>query len=73
MRPFLRELDVPTLWLLGAEDRVIPSGPTREIVETFAREEARPFEVITYSGKGHDLKVNYWRDFMSWFGREVGA
>ncbi len=73
VRPFLRELDVPTLWLLGGEDRVIPSGPTREIVETLAREDDRPFEVITYAGKGHSLKVNYWRDFMNWFDREVGS
>jgi len=70
--PFLRQLGVPTLWLLGAEDRVIPSGPTREIVESLAREEGRPFEVVTYPGKGHSLDVNYWYDFMIWFDREVG-
>ena len=65
-RPVLESLDVPGLWLLGAEDRSIPTADTVRILdELIAR--GRPFARVVYPGAGHNLRgADFWTDIDEW-------
>ncbi len=65
-RPVLESLTVPGLWLLGAEDRSIPTIRTTRILdELIAR--GRPFVRVVYPGAGHDLRgADFWKDIDAW-------
>jgi dienelactone hydrolase len=66
-RPVLSTLDVPGLWLLGAEDRSIPTPETVAILDGFIRQ-GRPFAHIVYPFAGHDLTrtADIWPDVDRW-------
>jgi pimeloyl-ACP methyl ester carboxylesterase len=51
-RPTLERLDVSGLWLLGAQDRSIPTRETVAILEELARA-GRPYRWIVYPDAGH--------------------
>ena len=58
--PVLQTLRVPSLWLLGAEDRLVP---TRECVRVLDGLRARgaESEYVVYPGEDHGLPgANYW-------------
>jgi pimeloyl-ACP methyl ester carboxylesterase len=61
-RPTLRALDIPTLWLLGDEDRLVPTRDCVRILTGLRTAGARS-EFIVYAGEGHGvLGANYWPD-----------
>lgn len=66
-RPVLAGLDVPGLWLLGAEDRSIPTPDTVAILDQLIRE-GRPFARVVYAFAGHDLTrtADIWPDVDRW-------
>jgi uncharacterized protein len=51
-RPTLERLDVPGLWLLGAQDRSIPTRETVAVLDELARA-GRPYRWVVYPGYGH--------------------
>lgn len=50
----LRQLSVPTLWLLAAEDRDSPTQLTHERLTTLQRE-GRPIRIATFPNTDHGL------------------
>ena len=72
-RPFLEQLRVPGLWIYGADDRTIPSGPSAEILEEVATTLAKPFTIVTFPGVGHSVETNYWPALFGWYDREIGS
>ena len=66
--PVLRQLNTPTLWLLGLEDRSIPIRQTLANLETL-KAAGRPFDWRTYEGLGHSLGPRVWDDVGSWIAR----
>lgn len=58
--PALRSLSIPTLWLLGGQDRLVP---TRECVEVLGTLQANgsAAEFVVYPDEGHGvLGADYW-------------
>jgi pimeloyl-ACP methyl ester carboxylesterase len=51
-RPHLERLDVPGLWLLGAQDRSIPTRETVAILAELAAS-GRPYRWVVYPEHGH--------------------
>ena len=72
-RPFLEQLRVPGLWIYGADDRTIPSGPSAEILEEVVTTLAKPFTIVTFPGVGHSIETNYWPALFGWYDREIGS
>jgi uncharacterized protein len=66
-RPVLESLDVPGLWLLGGEDRSIPTPATVAILDQLIAS-GRPYTYIVYPGKGHSLPPN-WPDIEQWLAK----
>jgi hypothetical protein len=54
--PSLQELDVPGLWLLGAQDESIPVPLTVEILDSVITDHDKDFSYIVYPNKGHGWK-----------------
>jgi len=55
--PALETLEIPGLWLLGAQDSSIPSPLTIEILDSLITDHDKDFTYIVYPNKGHG-----WRD-----------
>jgi alpha-beta hydrolase superfamily lysophospholipase len=53
-KPLLEKLDVPGLWLLGGEDRSIPTPATVAVLDELMAA-GRPFARVVFPGFGHDL------------------
>lgn len=67
--PYLQRLDVPVLWLFGADDRSIPTKRSVEILESLARESSKPFTSVVYPGVDHGLRgADIWADIRPWLG-----
>ena len=67
--PDLETLGVPSLWLLGEEDRLVP---TRECVKILGglRTRGLPVEHVVYRGAQHSLPgVSFWPDVDVFLGR----
>jgi pimeloyl-ACP methyl ester carboxylesterase len=66
--PVLSEVNTPTLWLLGEDDRSIP---VRNSVVNLAALKAagRPFDWRIYPGLGHSLGPQIWNDIGPWIAR----
>lgn len=60
-RPHLERLDVPGLWLLGAQDRSIPTRETVAILDELARA-GRPYRRVVYPGSGHFIPLDDYDD-----------
>ena len=59
-KPVLEKLNVPGLWLLGAEDRSIPTPATVAILDQLIAA-GRPYERVVIPGAGHNLPAGaYW-------------
>lgn len=63
--PALQQLNTPTLWLLGLEDRSVPIEATLANLKALAAA-GRPFEWRTYEGMGHELGPRIWDDIGPW-------
>jgi pimeloyl-ACP methyl ester carboxylesterase len=66
--PVLREVNTPTLWLLGDDDRSIPVRDTVANL-TSLKAAGRPFNWRTYPGLGHSLGPQIWNDIGPWLAR----
>jgi pimeloyl-ACP methyl ester carboxylesterase len=65
-RPILESLPVPGLWLLGAEDRSIPTPKTVVILDDLISR-GRPFTRVVFPGVGHDLRgAPIWDEIDTW-------
>jgi dienelactone hydrolase len=69
--PSLMGLGAPTLWLLGAEDRLVPTRACEGILRELRRE-GRPVEWAVYPGAVHSLPgVSFWPDVDSFLRRHA--
>jgi dienelactone hydrolase len=67
--PILMTLDVPTLWLLGTEDRLVPTRRCEGILGEL-RNDGRPVDWVVYPGAVHSLPgVSFWPDVDSFLRR----
>ncbi len=71
-RPFLEQLQVPGLWIYGEEDRIIPAGPSAEILEDVVATGGRRFTIVIFPGVGHSVIENSWPELFGWYEREIG-
>jgi pimeloyl-ACP methyl ester carboxylesterase len=70
--PVLEKLDVPGLWLLGGEDRSIPTPTTVAILDGLIAS-GRPFTHVVFPGVGHDLSgAPIWREIDRWLAQTQG-
>jgi hypothetical protein len=54
--PSLQELDIPGLWLLGAQDSSIPIPLTIEILDSLIADQGKDFSYIVYPNGNHVLE-----------------
>lgn len=67
----LEAIDVPGLWLLGGEDRSIPTPATVEILEQLAKS-GKPYAHIVFPGFGHNLGgAPLWPEIDRWLGKAL--
>jgi pimeloyl-ACP methyl ester carboxylesterase len=68
-RPVLETLDVPGLWLLGGQDRSIPTPTTVAILDELTSK-GRPFSRVVFPDHGHDLSgAPLWDEIDRWLSR----
>jgi dienelactone hydrolase len=64
---YLERVDVPVLWLFGADDHSIPTKRSVQILEGLARERGRRFTWFVYPGVDHGLRgADIWADVRPW-------
>jgi pimeloyl-ACP methyl ester carboxylesterase len=68
-KPVLESLNVPGLWLLGGEDRSIPTPATVAILDQLIAS-GRPYAYVVFPGVGHNLPPS-WPDIDQWLARTV--
>ena len=66
--PALRAIRVPTLWLLGSDDRSIPVRDTVANLEGLAHS-GKPYQWRVYPGLGHSLSGQAWPDIAAFVER----
>lgn len=66
-KPVLESLNVPGLWLLGGEDRSIPTPATVAILDQLIAS-GKPYAYVVYPGQGHNLPPN-WPDIDKWLAK----
>jgi pimeloyl-ACP methyl ester carboxylesterase len=65
-KPVLESLDVPGLWLLGGEDRSIPTPATVAILDELIAS-GRPYTHVVFPGYGHNLSgAPTWPEIDRW-------
>ncbi len=70
-KPVLESLSVPGLWLLGGEDRSIPTPATVEILDQLIAS-GQPYSRVVYPGFGHNLfGAPYWPDIDRWLAKTI--
>jgi len=68
-KPVLESLNVPGLWLLGGEDRSIPTPATVAILDQLIAS-GRPYARVVFPGFGHDLfRAPYWPEIDNWLAK----
>jgi uncharacterized protein len=68
-KPVLETLNVPGLWLLGAEDRSIPTPATVEILDQLIAS-GKPYSRVVFPGFGHNLfNAPYWPEIDKWLSK----
>jgi pimeloyl-ACP methyl ester carboxylesterase len=66
-KPVLESLDVPGLWLLGGEDRSIPTPATVAILDQLIAS-GKPYTHVVFPGIGHNLPPS-WPDIDQWLAK----
>ena len=66
-KPVLESLNVPGLWLLGGEDRSIPTPATVAILDQLIAA-GKPYTHVVFPGMGHNLPPS-WPDIDQWLVR----
>jgi len=68
-KPVLESLNVPGLWLLGGEDRSIPTPATVAILDQLIAS-GMPYARVVFPGFGHDLfRAPYWPEIDNWLAK----
>lgn len=74
-RTFIEAMQIPALWLLGREDRIIPALRSAAIVHEIAQSSNKDFAVVVYPDTDHGLRdaetgarIDYWPDLLAWLG-----
>jgi uncharacterized protein len=78
--PYLRKMSIPSIWLLGGQDRIIPAPRSAQIVRDIAAQMGHPFTVVMYPDADHGLRppgsrqrVDYWQDLLPWLDQQLSA
>ena len=70
-KPVLEAINVPGLWLLGSEDRSIPTPATVAILEELAKS-GKPYAHVVFPGFGHNLGgAPLWPEIDRWLGKTL--
>ena len=70
-KPVLETLTVPGLWLLGGEDRSIPTPATVAILDQLIAS-GKPYAHVIFPGFGHNLGgAPYWPEIDRWMGEKL--
>jgi pimeloyl-ACP methyl ester carboxylesterase len=70
-KPVLERLDVPGLWLLGGEDRSIPTPATVAILDQLIAS-GKPYAHVVFPGFGHNLSgAPYWPEIDRWLSQTL--
>jgi dienelactone hydrolase len=71
--PTIRQLKVPSLWIVGERDRSIPVARTIANLERAKRETDRPIEIRTMPGADHGMRrvdtgggADFWQVIADW-------
>jgi alpha-beta hydrolase superfamily lysophospholipase len=68
-KPVLESLNVPGLWLLGGDDRSIPTPATVAILDQLIAS-GKPFAHVVFPGFGHNLfGAPYWPQIDNWLAK----
>ena len=68
-KPVLETLGVPGLWLLGGEDRSIPTPATVAILDQLIAA-GKPYSHVVFPGFGHNLfGAPYWPEVEKWLSK----
>ena len=68
-KPVLESLNVPGLWLLGGEDRSIPTPATVAILDQLIAS-GKPYTHVVFPGVGHNLPPN-WPEIEQWLAKTI--
>lgn len=64
---YLERIEVPVLWLFGADDHSIPTKRSVEILDALVRTGGRRFTWVVYPGVDHGLRgADIWADIRPW-------
>lgn len=66
-RPVLESISIPGLWLLGGEDRSIPTPATVAILDQLIAS-GKPYTHVVFPGIGHNLPPN-WTEIDKWLAK----
>lgn len=70
-KPVLETLNVPGLWLLGGEDRSIPTPATIAILDQLIAS-GKPYAHVVFPGFGHNLGgAPYWPEIDRWLAKTL--
>jgi pimeloyl-ACP methyl ester carboxylesterase len=68
-KPVLESLNVPGLWLLGGEDRSIPTPATAAILDELIAS-GKPYSHVVFPGFGHNLDAaKTWPEIDGWLAK----
>lgn len=64
---YLERIEVPVLWLFGADDHSIPTKRSVSILQSLVRERGKRFTWFVYPGVDHGLRgADIWADLSPW-------
>ncbi len=66
-KPVLESLNVPGLWLLGGEDRSIPTPATVAILDQLIAA-GKPYSHVVFPGYGHNVPPS-WPHIEQWLAK----
>jgi len=70
-KPVLEAIDVPGLWLLGGEDRSIPTPATVAILDQLTAS-GKPYTHVVFPGFGHNLGgAPLWPEIDRWMAKAL--
>lgn len=75
---YVRRMNIPTLWLLGGQDRVVPTAETVAHIDELVRTEKKPFSRVVYPKGDHGLRdadsrraIAHTKDMFAWLDKWV--
>jgi len=75
--PVLRDLSVPSLWLLGGRDRSVPTSLSARTLEALQKNDGCPIDLELYADGDHSLRsasngqrIDYWPRMHAWLAEQ---